>query len=280
MGTTIGPDARPGRVLTFANQKGGSGKSLAAYFFADILAERGERVLVVDCDGQEGNLSGDLGADKSPEAPSLAGLLQAMISRTSPDPVAYVQRLEFCDLLAGTDALASVDRQLSANSAFGRETFLRRALDPLAGSYDRVIVDTPGDFDTLSLNALVATEDVIVPCHADGSGIRGAATIVEMCEGVRAAYNPALRVSGLFLNDYSRQSTVHRDMADAIASFCASKGVRMFDTRVCHSTNAGKLTTYGMRSEGLVTGTVRRGLVRDMNWLVDEWLGGAGKAGA
>lgn len=267
-------------TLTFANQKGGSGKSLAAYFFADILAERGERVLVVDCDGQSGNLSGDLGADVSCGASSLAGYLLARLDGSAAALAEYVQHLESLDVLAGTEQLNAVDLKLKLNPEGG--FFLRDGLDSVRGAYDHVIVDTPGDFNLLSLNALMATDRVLIPCHADASGIKGAKTILESCEqvnGIRRRMGGRLEVVGIFLNDFNAQANVHRDMASTISAFCEASGVRLLGTRVRHSVKAIELTTFGKRAGELLPGTVRRGLVRDMYDLVEEYLSLEGDLG-
>lgn len=270
---------RRARTIAFANQKGGSGKSLCSNLFARILAEAGGRVLVVDCDDQSGNLSSDLDGDKS--RPGLAELVRSTMAGEAGDASPFVQAVgsggSEVDLLCGSTNLASLNVELSSASSIGRERVLANALDRLRSSYDWVVIDTAGDFSELSLAALVATDDVIVPCRATGSSVQGAGTIVTLCQQVAASYNPGLRVAGVVLNDFNRQANVHRDLAGAVERVCEAQGVPLMATRLRHSTKADAIVSYSAGPSELVSGTVRRGLVRDAYDLVDEYLGGIGE---
>lgn len=271
------PTGNPGapgsraRVVTFANQKGGSGKSLAAYFFANILAERGDRILLVDCDGQEGNVSGDFGADKSDATRSLCALVTSALDRGALTLVDCVQHVGRIDVLAGTTDLAALDVRLSAPGTIGSERLLACQLEPALASYDWVLIDTPGDFCQLSLNALVASDEVVIPCRAVMNSVTGAKVIMEAVAATRDVYNPRLRVAGVFLNAFNRQSKVHREVAPMVKALCEQEGVPLMDTRVCNSVTADRATTFALEPSELVSGTVRRGLVRDMYDLVEEF---------
>ena len=275
MGAAMGnPSARRARILTFANQKGGSGKSLGANLFAKILAERGDSVLVVDCDDQAGNLSSDLGADKA--LPGLAELVRATLGEAPDLPSGYSQTVDAegaIDVVAGSTNLAAVNVELSSPGAIGRESVLRRALERYLASYDWVVIDTAGDFSVLSLAALVASDDVLVPCRATASSVQGAATIVRLCEQVRESYNPRLSVVGVFLNDFNSQALVHRDLAGTVARICEASSVRLMSARLRHSTKADALVSYSKGVSELSRGTVRRGLAMDAACLVDEYVG-------
>ncbi len=271
------PRRRRARVLTFANQKGGSGKSLGANLFSKILAERGDSVLVVDCDDQAGNLSSDLEADKT--LPGLAELVRDAMAGTAETGTGFVQAVSpdgGIGLLAGSTNLAALNVELSSPGAIGREGLLRRALSRYYDSYDWIVIDTAGDFSVLSLAALVASDDVLVPCRATASSVQGASTIVRLCEQVRDSYNPGLKVAGVFLNDFNAQALVHRDLADMVSRMCEATSTRLMSTRLRHSTKADALVSYSAGIGELAKGTVRRGLVMDAWCLVEEYLSTVG----
>ena len=271
------------RVLTLANQKGGSGKSLAANVMSKILAEGGERVLVVDCDEQSGNLTGDLGVERDATA-GTAGAVWDVLAGGEPDLGSLAQRAYDApsggavDVLAGNDGLASLAVELSKPGAIGRERVVSRALAGAAGRWDRVVIDTAGDFSVLSLAALAASDDVLVPCRPTASSVQGAATICRLAAQVRDSYNPRLRVAGLFLNDVNAQARVHRDISRMVAEVCAAEGVPLMRTRLRHSTKADEIASYAASPAELVRGTVARGLVRDAYDLAGEYLAATGEA--
>lgn len=263
------------RVITFANQKGGSGKSLAANLFARILSEGDDSVLVVDCDGQTGNLTSDLGVSKEVPERSLASLLDLPTRPKASDVEAAIQPapdLPGVSVLAGTESLAAVTTRLSDPSCIGAELCLRRVVEAVSDRFDWVVIDTAGDFTKLSHAALVATDDVLIPCRATASSVQGAKTIIDLVAAVAELNNPRLRVAGVFLNDFNGQAIVHRDIAQAVSSLCSATGTSLMATRLRHSVNADVIATYAKGPGELVRGTVRRGLVRDAYDLVGEYV--------
>lgn len=272
-------DGTRARVLTLANQKGGSGKSLAANVISKILAERGRSVLVVDCDEQSGNLTGDMGVERDATG-GTAEAISRVLSGAEPDVASLAQRAYdapsggLVDVLAGTDGLASLAVELSKPGTIGRERVLGRAIEASLPAYDWVVVDTAGDFSVLSLSALVATDDVLVPCRPTSSSVQGASTICHLAEQVRDNYNPRLRLAGLFLNDINPRTRVHRDVSAMVAKVCEAQGVPLMATSLRHSTKADEIASYAAAPSEVMGGTVAHGLVRDSYALVDEYLAG------
>lgn len=256
------------KVITFANQKGGSGKSLAANLFAGILTERGYKVLIVDCDEQAGNISSDFGADKS-----LPGLAQAIQKRKDPsfDVRSIIQSVNDIDILVGSKELATVITELKTNPV-GSESVLKRVLKPVMSGYDYVICDTAAGFSPISLAALTMTNDVLIPVRANMSSASGAKQIIDVVNEIKDAYNEDLTIAGVFLNDYNKQTLVHQDFADVVGAICKQEQVKFMSARLRHSTNADKLTSYAYKPSELVKGSVARGLIRDAYELVDEYL--------
>lgn len=261
---------RKARVLAFASQKGGAAKTTTCWAFADALVADGYKVLCVDMDPQDGNLSLVLQADRD-ELNGTAELIGDVLGHKQIDPEDYIQHLRRCDVIAASSSLIGTIVELT--SAIGRESKLRRGLAPMLGSYDFILIDTPGNLEILTLNALVAADDVIIPTSPDLSSASGARATLRAIYAIRDECNPDLRVAGVALTNYKANTNLHREFADTIAALCEAEGVRLFDTRVRQSIKASEAQSYGRDLGSLNEGsTVDRGIVRDYKDLVGEYL--------
>jgi chromosome partitioning protein len=150
-------------IYTVAQQKGGVGKTTSAINVAALLAERGRRVLSVDADPQFA-LTRQLGVRVSELPLTLVDVLSGRVEAAD----AVLSDVHGVDLLPGHRQLSSVEVTLAGE--IGREAFLRRALDPLVGSYDDVVIDTPPNLGLLTVNALLPADVVIAPVSAEDEG--------------------------------------------------------------------------------------------------------------
>lgn len=263
-------DIERARVIAFVNQKGGAGKTTTCAATADVLASMGKRVLCVDVDPQEGNLTLVLQADRD-DLNGTAELIDAVLDRKSVEAEDYVQHLERCDVVAASSSLIATMVRLSG--AIGRESKLARGLASVRGLYDYVLVDTPGNLEILTVNALVAADDVIIPTTADLCSASGAKAVFEAISAVREECNPSLRTAGVLLTNYRASTNLHREFADNIARLCESEGVRLFETRIRQSIKASEGLSFGTPLGELYgTSTVSRGIVSDYRDFVAEYL--------
>lgn len=263
-------DSRMGRVVALVNQKGGAAKTTTCAAMADVLHSMGKRVLCVDVDPQEGNLTLVLQAERD-ELNGTAELLDAVMDKRNVDPEDYIQHLERCDAVAASSALIGTIVRLSG--AIGREQKLARALAPMRGSYDFILVDTPGNLEILTINALVAADDVIVPTTADLCSTSGAKAVFDAISMVREECNPRLRTAGVLVANYRSSTNLHREFASTIAALCRSEGVRLFDTRIRQSIKASEGMSFGTPLGELYgSSTVARGIVGDYRDFVAEYL--------
>ena len=150
-------------VITIAQQKGGVGKTTTARELAVILGQRGDRVLGVDVDPQSA-LTRQLGI-RTRDLP--LSLVDVLTGRASARDV-IVKDIHGIDVLPGNRELAGVE--LALVSQVARELFLRDALEPIAGDYDWIIIDTPPNLGLLTVNALVPAVTVIAPVSAEDEG--------------------------------------------------------------------------------------------------------------
>lgn len=238
-----GDEAARARVIAFANQKGGVAKSTTAEAFAASLTARGFAVLMVDMDAQPGNLSMHVGADKS-----LPGTLELLEHRrpTREKVLGCIQPTRsFGDVICANGKLDEADKSLS--SRVGRELMLSRALEPVLGDYDFVVVDTPPALQLRTLNGIAAADDVVVPCMADPSSVAGMEAVLECAaevgEFVRGAQP---RVAGVVVTRYDARNSLEPEMLDRIAEIAAEHGASLLGRGVRNTVNARKAQYSGV----------------------------------
>ena len=231
------------RVIAFANQKGGVAKSTTAEAFAASLTARGYAVLMVDMDAQPGNLSMHVGADKS--LPGTFELLELRRPKLDKTLRCIQPTRSFGDVICANEELDKADKLL--NSRMGRELILSRALEPVLGNYDFVVVDTPPALQVRTLNGIAAANDVVVPCMADASSVAGMEAVLEyvaeVAEFVRGA-NP--RVAGVVVTRYDARNSLEPEMLNRIAEIAAEYDVPLLGPGVRNTVNARKAQCSGV----------------------------------
>ncbi len=183
-----------GRILTIANQKGGVGKTTTAVNLAASLAAAERRTLLVDIDPQ-GNAGSALGVTR--DEVEGASLYEVLLEGR---PVAEVVRrteLKFLDLVPASRHLVGAELELAGEER--REHRLRKALDPVAGDYEYLIVDCPPSLGLLTLNGLVAAHGVLIPLQCEYYALEGLADVLRTIDLVREGANPRLAVEGIVL---------------------------------------------------------------------------------
>lgn len=188
------------RVLAIANQKGGVAKTTTAAALATAFHERGRRVLMVDLDSQAClTFALGVGLDGSDDEEAVAGAEDrvgshgVMLGRSV--AAAVVTTAEGVDLVPATLDLAGVDAALSGRR--GRDLVLREALADVADDYDDVVLDCSPSLGVLTLNALAAADEVLVPLTAEMLGHRAVGQLLDTVEDVKELLNPGLEVVGL-----------------------------------------------------------------------------------
>jgi chromosome partitioning protein len=245
------------RVVAVALQKGGVGKTTTVVSLAHILATTGKKVLLIDLDPQA-NASQWLDA----VAPTGHGVLACLDGR----PV----RKEIVSLPIGLDLLAA-NRALSVAeitliNKLAREHILRKALEPILNDYDCILIDTQPSLGVLTLNALTAAHDLIVPVECKSLSLNGIVDLQEVVELVRASTNPGLRIMGYVATRVGRNKLsddVARELRKAF-------GEQVFRTMIRENVRLGEapsahkpISMYDQRSSG----------AEDYNALAREVLG-------
>ncbi len=186
------PVRRPARVIAFANQKGGVGKTTTVINLGAALAEFGNRVLLVDMDPQ-GSLGVGLGAEPHALDATVYNLLLA--DGTTPDEVVCATGVDRLHLLPANIDLAAADLQLVQEVA--REQSLRRVTDRLRYRYDFILIDCPPSLGLLTINALTAADGVMIPLECEYFALRGMTLLMNTITKVKERLNPELEVQGI-----------------------------------------------------------------------------------
>jgi len=197
------------RVLVVSNQKGGVGKTTTAISLAAALVERGQRVLVIDLDPQANATSG-LGIGKN------GGGIYAVLLKELPITEAIVHtNLDRLDLLPSGPDMAGAEVELVPVMA--REFRLREALRS-AGAYDTVLIDCPPSLGLLTVNALAAGDDVVVPVQCEYYALEGLAQLLATIDAVRQRLNKKLEVLAIVLTMEDRRNRLSMQVIDEVRS--------------------------------------------------------------
>ena len=239
----------PARVISLCNQKGGVGKTTSTINLGASLAELGRRVLLVDFDPQ-GALSAGLGiAPHELERTTYNLLLERNVHI---EDVLLKTGVTGVDLLPSNIDLSAAEIQLVTE--VGREQTLARALAPVLGEYDFVLIDCQPSLGLLTVNALTASHGVIIPLECEYFSLRGVALLVDTIEKVQDRLNPQLTLDGILATMYDGRTNHGREVfsrvleafGDKVFQTVVSRTVRFPETTV-----AGEpITTWAPNSAG------------------------------
>jgi len=251
---------RKGRITIIANQKGGVGKTTTAHALIAGLTYKGYSALAVDIDPQ-GNLTYTMNAD-----PGAAGVYELMKRTAVANQV--IQHTAQGDIIGGSLMLAGSDMEFTDT---GREYILSETLEPLRSDYDYIIIDSPPTLGILTINALTAADDLIVPLGADAYSLQGLSQLHTTIGKVKKHCNPALRVAGLLITRHSERTVIGRDLREIIETKASFVGSRVFDSVIRESV---AIKESQARQASPYAGVVKNNAAADYMSFVDEYLKG------
>ena len=235
--------AKKAEITAVTNQKGGTGKTTTCENLGIGLAMEGKKVLLVDTDPQA-SLTVALGFPRPDDLPvTLSDLLSKVVSDQPIVPgEGILHHPEGVDLLPANISLAGTE--VSLVNAMSRETALKQYLETVRKDYDFILLDCMPSLGMLTINALAAADQVLIPVQANYLSAKGLEQLLNTINKVRRQINPKLRIEGILLTMVDARTTDARDISQLIRDTYGGK-LRVYDTDIPRSVRAAEISAEG-----------------------------------
>jgi len=225
------------RVIAIANQKGGVGKTTTAVNLGASLAASEQRTLIIDSDPQ-GNTTSALGF---PKDPARRTLYQTLILDEPIERIVINAKVDGLDLIPSDKNLVGASVELVGME--NREYRLREAIRSFKDKYAYVLIDCPPSLDLLTLNALAASDSVLVPIQCEYLALEGVSELLDTLMRLRRTINPSLAIEGILLTMYDDRTTLSKQVAADLRSFF---GTQVFESIIPRNVRLAEAPSHGM----------------------------------
>ncbi len=226
------------RIIAIANQKGGVGKTTTAINLGACLAVAERSTLVIDADPQ-GNATGGLGVDRDELDVSIYDVL--LDGASAEDVLLHGVHFPHLDLLPSNRDLLGAE--VAMTNTRGRETLLRRALEPIRDRYEYIIIDSPPSLGLLTVNTLAAADTVLIPIQCEFYALEGLTQLLNTVRLVQRSLNQALQIEGVLLTMFSERLNLARQVAAEAREYF---GPKVFRTAIPRNIRLAEAPSFGV----------------------------------
>ncbi len=227
-----------GKIISFSNQKGGVGKTTSAVNISASLGILGHKTLLIDLDPQ-GNATSGVGISKRMLKASINDVLYGSVSAESAILHTNFTNL---DIIPANIALAGAEYNLYSDSG-NTESVMKNALAPIKDKYDYVIIDCPPSLSLLTVNALVASDGVVIPMQCEFFALEGLSQLAVTIGKVKQNFNPTLNITGILVTMYNGRLLLSLQVINELKKHYKDK---LFSTNISRGVRVSEAPSFGM----------------------------------
>ena len=224
-----------GKIIAIANQKGGVGKTTTAVNLAACVSENGKRVLLVDADPQ-GNASSGLNVRAGKKTVYEALLMQCETS-------GIIEKTKLKTLCIAPSDIRLAGAELELAGLDQREFRLRAALSQVKDAYDYIFIDCPPSLGLLTINALAASQSVLIPIQCEYYALEGVTALLDTVRRVRHSINPALEIEGVLMTMFDGRTNLSLQVVAQVKKHFKDK---VFSTAIPRNVRLGEAPSHGL----------------------------------
>lgn len=236
-----------GKIISIINQKGGVGKTTTAVNLAAFLADKGYKTMLVDADSQ-GNATSGLSKDVELGET----LYDVLLDDVSIEEAVVKTDIKKLSILPASIDLAGAEIEMVSMEK--REFLMKRKLDQVCDKYDFILIDCPPSLGLMTLNALVASQEILIPIQAEFYALEGLSQLVKTVQVVTRKLNPGLSILGILLTMFDGRTNLSLQVADEVKKYFGNKVFRTVIPRSVKLSEAPSfgepILTYAPKSKG------------------------------
>lgn len=225
-----------GRIIAFANQKGGVGKTTTCVNMSSFMALMGKKVLMIDLDPQ-GNATSNLGFTKDK---NLNSIYQVISGQKTIQEAIYKTKVENMDIVPANIDLSGVEVELVYMQQ--REFVIKKLLNDIKNSYDYITFDCPPSLNLITINAFASADAVIIPIQCEFFALEGLSQLMNTIRLVKKKLNPEIAIDGVVLTMRDSRSNLGKQVASEIENFFATA---VFETTIPRNVRLAEAPSYG-----------------------------------
>ncbi len=224
------------KIISITNQKGGVGKTTTSINLAASMVKRGKRILLIDMDPQ-GNASVGCGVDLA--TTSVTTIYDLLLLETTAAE-AVIKTDSGIDVICANGDLAGA--QVELLNEIGRELRLQKALSPIRDDYDYIFIDCPPALNVLTINALVASDSVMIPMQCEYFALEGLSALISTVRKIRETLNPQLTIEGLLRTMFDGRNGLSNEVSRQLQTHF---GEKVYTTIIPRNVRLAEAPSYG-----------------------------------